>query len=76
MIEKAQSNDEHSEYLQLDLNNIQLFNDKFDIIFSMEVVYYLKNPQQLINHVFNEINLRSFIYYSESLTYLIKLFDN
>ena len=55
MIEKAQSNDDNSEYLQLDLNNIQLFNDKFDIIFSMEVVYYLKNPQQLISHVFNNL---------------------
>ena len=55
MIEKARSNDSESDYLKLDLNNIKSFNDKFDIILSMEVIYYLKSPQELINHVFNNL---------------------
>ena len=55
MIEKARLNDSKSHYIQLDLNSIQSFNEKFDIIFSMEVVYYLDNPQSLINHVFDNL---------------------
>ena len=55
MIEKAKSNDFKSEYLELDFNNIQSFNEKFDIILSMEVIYYLKSPDKLINHVFNNL---------------------
>ena len=55
MIEKARLNDSKSHYIQLDLNNIYSFKEKFDIIFSMEVVYYLNNPQSLINHVFDNL---------------------
>ena len=55
MIEKAKSNDYKSEYLQLDLNNIQSFNEKFHVILSMEVIYYLKSPDKLIHHVFNNL---------------------
>ena len=55
MIEKARLSDSKSHYIQLDLNNIKSFNEKFDVIFSMEVVYYLNNPQSLINHVFDNL---------------------
>ena len=38
-----------NQYLELDFNNIQSFNEKFDVILSMEVIYYLND--KLINHV-------------------------
>ena len=51
MIKKAIANDNKSEYIHSDLNNIYSFNQKFDIIMSMEVMYYLKNPEKVIDHI-------------------------
>ena len=51
MIKKAISNDNESKYIQFDLDNIFSFNQKFDLIMSMEVMYYLKNPELVINHI-------------------------
>ena len=55
MIQKAISNDAKSHYLQLDINNLDSYNENFDIIFSMEVFYYLNNPQHNINYLFNNL---------------------
>ncbi len=55
MISKAISNDEKSKYLKVDLNQLGDYKDNFDIIFSMEVFYYLKHPQTTINHIFNNL---------------------
>jgi len=55
MIKKAISKDSQSEYLVLDINNIHNYNQTFDIVFSMEVFYYLKNPQNTINYIFNNL---------------------
>ena len=53
MIQKAISKDIMSTYLQIDLNNLNIYTDRFDIVFSMEVFYYLQNPQKTINYIFN-----------------------
>ncbi len=55
MILKAISNDKKSKYLTVDLNQLGDYKDNFDIIFSMEVFYYLNNPQTTINHIFNNL---------------------
>ena len=55
MIKKAISKDMKSRYLQMDLNNLNAYADSFDIVFSMEVFYYLKHPQITINHIFNHL---------------------
>ena len=55
MISKAIANDEKSKYLKVDLNQLGDYKDNFDIIFSMEVFYYLKHPQTAINHIFNNL---------------------
>ncbi|MAQ32088.1 MAG: nodulation protein S NodS [Flavobacteriales bacterium] len=55
MIKKAISKDMTSTYLQMDLNNLNAYTDSFDIVFSMEVFYYLTNPQITINHIFNHL---------------------
>lgn len=55
MIKKAISTDMTSTYLQMDLNNLNAYADSFDIVFSMEVFYYLKNPQITINHIFSHL---------------------
>ena len=55
MISKAILNDEKSKYLKVDLNQLGDYKDNFDIIFSMEVFYYLKHPQTTINHIFNNL---------------------
>ena len=55
MIKKAMSKDSKSEYLVFDINNIQNYNQTFDIVFSMEVFYYLKNPKDTINYIFNNL---------------------
>ena len=55
MIEKAILKDKKSEYLQLDINDLKNYQKKFDIIFSMEVFYYLKNPQETMKYVFSHL---------------------
>ena len=55
MIKKAILKDSKSEYLVLDINNINNYNETFDVIFSMEVLYYLKNPQNILNYIFNNL---------------------
>jgi len=55
MIEKAKSKDSQSRYCHLDLNDIQEFNEKSDIIFSMEVIYYLEKPELVFHHIFNNL---------------------
>lgn len=55
MIKKAILKDSKSEYLVLDINNINNYNETFDVIFSMEVLYYLKNPQDTLNYIFNNL---------------------
>jgi len=55
MIKKAILKDKKSEYLVLDINNIHDYDEGFDTIFSMEVFYYLNNPQTTINYIFNNL---------------------
>lgn len=55
MIKKAILKDKKSEYLVLDINKIQDYHETFDIVFSMEVLYYLNNPQKTINYIFNNL---------------------
>ena len=43
MINKANSLSPNLEYIQADLDNLN-YNEKFDVVFSMEVLYYLKDP--------------------------------
>jgi len=54
MINKAILNDSNSKYVQLDLNNIE-FTNKVDVVFSMEVFYYLDNPKQTIQYIIDNI---------------------
>ena len=44
-----------STYIKLDLNNLKSYNVKFDILFSMEVIYYLNNPYQTISYIFSHL---------------------
>ena len=55
MIKKAILKDKKSEYLVLDINEIKHYDEAFDIIFSMEVFYYLNNPQKTLQYVFNNL---------------------
>ena len=50
MIQKAKNSDKKSEYLH---ENIDTYNspEKFDLIHSMEVLYYLKNPALTLNNI-------------------------
>ena len=55
MVQKAISNDAKSHYFQLDINNLDSYHNNFDIVFSMEVFYYLNNPEKIIRYVFNNL---------------------
>ncbi len=55
MISKAKLNDTNSKYYQLNIDNLSSYNEHFDIVFSMEVFYYLKNPQNTLNHIFQSL---------------------
>ena len=62
MIKKARSNDPKSQYLKIDINNIKSneFNldldvRSFDIVFSMEVLYYLQSPETTLKHIRSHI---------------------
>jgi len=50
MIQKAKNSDKKSEYLH---ENIDTYNspEKFDLIHSMEVLYYLKNPALTLKNI-------------------------
>tara|TARA_B100001063_G_scaffold10122_2_gene7933 strand:+ start:5703 stop:6311 length:609 start_codon:yes stop_codon:yes gene_type:complete len=50
MIKKAKSIDKKNNYFCSDLLN-WIPKKKVDVVFSMEVFYYFKNPQKLINHI-------------------------
>ncbi len=53
MIEKAQSSIRGPSFFYANLNNWEP-NQKFDIIYSMEVIYYLKNPQDFIQKCYKK----------------------
>jgi len=55
MISKAKLNDTHSKYYQLNIDDLSSYNEHFDIVFSMEVFYYLKNPQNTLNHILHHL---------------------
>ena len=58
MINKARLNDTQSKYLEIDINNLDDLTlskeaslGPFDIIFSMEVLYYLKSPKKTLEYI-------------------------
>ena len=53
MIENATKNIQGPIFFQADLNNWNP-NKKFDIIYSMEVLYYLDSPEKFINECYNK----------------------
>ena len=54
MINKANSLSPNLEYIQDDLDNLN-YNEKFDVIFSMEVLYYLKDPLKTLKHIYSKM---------------------
>jgi len=54
MIKKAIIKDPRSEYFQFDIEKMN-YKDKFDIVFSMEVFYYFKDPQYVLNYIYKNI---------------------
>ena len=52
MIKNAKSRDQKNEYILADINSF-IPKRKFDLIHSMEVLYYLDNPTEVIRKVFN-----------------------
>ena len=55
MIEKAILRDKKSIYLNLNINNLDNYTNTFDVVFSMEVFYYLKDPKSVIEYVFKHL---------------------
>jgi 2-polyprenyl-3-methyl-5-hydroxy-6-metoxy-1,4-benzoquinol methylase len=53
MIKKARTNDSHGTYFN---ENIETWSpiQKYDIIFSMETLYYFKTPQKIINKIYQD----------------------
>jgi len=54
MIKKAIAKDSKSQYLRLDIEKMH-YNDEFDIVFSMEVFYYFKNPLKVLSYIYKNI---------------------
>jgi len=54
MISKAININPDLEYFKLDLDHLN-FNEKFDIVFSMEVFYYLKDPLKTLKYIYNKM---------------------
>ena len=54
MIKKARDLSSDSEYLKLDIDNLN-FIEKFDVVFSMEVFYYLGDPSKTIRYIYNNM---------------------
>ena len=52
MIKNAKSRDQKNEYILADINSFEP-KRKFDLIHSMEVLYYLDNPTEVIRKIFN-----------------------
>ena len=50
MIANAESRDKKNEYIQIDIDSYTPFK-RFDLIHSMEVFYYLKNPSRTIKRI-------------------------
>ena len=55
MIKKARLKDQQSDYLQLNINKLDSYKKKNDIVFSMEVLYYLRNPKNTLSHIYSNI---------------------
>ena len=55
MIKKAQSNDTKGTYFN---ENIETWisKQKYDVVFSMETLYYFSNPKIIINKIHNSLN--------------------
>ena len=61
MIKNAMQRDPSGNYLCTDLNSWKSL-DKYNIIISMEVIYYLQNPMEFIKSLFhNTLNKEGFI---------------
>ena len=54
MIKKAISLDKNSEYFNLDIEKMS-YKKTFDVVFSMEVFYYFKNPLKVLKYINNYI---------------------
>jgi len=54
MIKKAISLDKNSEYYNLDIEKMS-YKKTFDVVFSMEVFYYFKNPLKVLKYINNYI---------------------
>ena len=54
MIKKAISLDKNSEYYNLDIEKMS-YRKTFDVVFSMEVFYYFKNPLKVLKYINNYI---------------------
>ena len=50
MIKNAESNGGNGHYVLANLNSFE-FKETFDLIHSMEVLYYLENPAEIINKI-------------------------
>jgi len=55
MIINANKRQSKASFLLKDLNHFEIEN-KFDLIFSMEVLYYLDNPSKVIEKIYNMLN--------------------
>ena len=55
MIKKATLHDDKSTYLEYDINNLKTYKSQFNIVFSMEVMYYLENPEEVIRYMFSDL---------------------
>ena len=54
MINKANALSPNLEYLQTDLDNLN-YSEKFEVVFSMEVLYYLQEPLKTISYIQNNM---------------------
>tara|TARA_B100000459_G_C8549177_1_gene188647 strand:- start:308 stop:925 length:618 start_codon:yes stop_codon:yes gene_type:complete len=54
MIKNAKKKDPVSEYILTDINSYQP-KKKFDLIHSMEVLYYLDDPKRIIKNIYNSL---------------------
>ena len=54
MIKKAIAKDSKSQYLRLDIEQMS-YKDEFDIVFSMEVFYYFKDPLKVLSYIYKNI---------------------
>ena len=54
MIENAKRNNINEVYIKADIENWK-YNKKFDIIFSMETLYYIKDVDNLARHIYQNI---------------------